>query len=130
MKNNITYNGLTFMSEHDESYFHKRRSRRLQKKLSVGEFFSVIVHIHVDHHVESDDDIDFLIDRMLSGSSERLYAVSLWQAKTADIYVVDDGNNNVDKMNEYQTYLREEMEWVFNPLDDDITITFDIFHDE
>lgn len=118
------------MSEHDESYFHKKRSRRLQKKLSVGEFFSVIVHIHVDHHVESDEDIDFLIDRMLSDSSERLYAASIWQANKADIYAEDDGNNDVDKMNEYQTYLREVMEWVFKPHDDDITITFDLLHNE
>ena len=128
--NTVTYNGLTFESEHDQSYFNRKRKKRLQKKLSVGDFFSVIVHVHVDHTVEGDDTIDEVIDKLLNDEIGDLCMVSLWQDLSSDIYFSADGNNDYKSIMNHEKYLKSNIEKVFSGYDDNVYIQFDVIHNQ
>lgn len=70
---NVTVNGVTFLTSHPKSYFNRKRSKRLHKKLHTGEHLTVLVRIVItcDPVDDGGDLMDDLIDLSYENREDR-----------------------------------------------------------
>lgn len=125
--NVIEMNGVMFYADVPQAYFERNRSKRLQKKLCVGEFLELVLRVDIQHTISEDDEVDKVLDHLLELPIEKKIAISIWEPEKTTIWFtlenIDNSHKEVDI--EVENIIKD-VEDLFDQYDDSYGISHHI----